>query len=174
MKLKRKKKAADGEAPAKGGKGNLVPAVVLALGLLGGGFLFGGKGNAPATAAPAPAPAEEEHPAEEPGPVVPIDPITLNLADQHYLKVGLALQLKAADETAAGGHSGGEADGEAMSEGETAKALDKAIALLTQQTMAQLSHPETRAQVKEQLGEQIGEVYDGEVTAVYFTEFVMQ
>jgi flagellar FliL protein len=174
MKLKKSKKPADGETP-KGGKGNLVPAVVLALGLVGGGFLFGGKGAAPAPAAAAPAAAEEEA-AEQHGPVVPVDPITLNLADEHYLKVGLALQLKAADEgeAASGDHSSGGTEEEPMAEGETAKALDAAISLLGQQTMAQLSNHEVRAQVKQQLAEQISEAYDGAVTGVYFTEFVMQ
>jgi flagellar FliL protein len=170
MKLKKPSKAAaDGKAP-RGGKGNLAPAVVVAVGLLGGGFLFGGKSAAPAPAAAAPAPVEEES-AEHGGPIVSIDPITLNLADDHYLKVGLALQLKAPEEES-GGHGGSEA--EPMAEGETAKALDQAISLLSQRTMAQLSNAESRAQVKEQLAELIGEAYDGQVTGVYFTEFVMQ
>jgi flagellar FliL protein len=168
MKLKKK---AEGDAPAEGksGKGNLVPAIVVAVGLLGGGYFFAGKSSAPAAeAAPVEVP-EAVH--EEEGPVVPIDPITVNLSDGHYLKVGLALQLAPAEEGDGGGHGGSE---EAMAEGDTAKALDQAIDVLGHHSMEELSDPAQRAAVKETLAETIREAYHGEVTDLYFTEFVMQ
>src|SRR4051812_15582508 len=65
----------------------LIPVVVLVLGLSVGGFLFmsGSKKSA-------------AHPSTTTttvalGQVVRIDPITLNLADGHVLKVGIALQM---------------------------------------------------------------------------------
>lgn len=128
--------------------------------------------GAPASAAaeestePAAAAAAEE--AEE-GPVAMIEPITLNLADGHYLKVGLALQT-VADPAAGGGHG----EGEALPEGATAKASDIAITRFGREEMAALADPEHRAQVKAELVAEISEAYHGTVTDVYFTEFVME
>jgi flagellar protein FliL len=182
MKLKKAGKdaapAAEGaEAPAaapKGGGNNLVPAVVLAIGLLGGGFFMGGKGGGDAAVAAPHEPASVEH-AEDNGhgPIQELDPITLNLADGHFLKVGIALQMAAVEE--AGGHGGGKAP-----EVPAAKALDLAISLLGSHTMDELAHPKARELVKKELSEQVAEAYhDPEghgpvVTKVYFTEFVMQ
>ncbi len=167
VKLK-KNKAEGSEEKTRGGRNNLVPAVVLAVGLLGGGFLFGGRTAAPAEADTAAAEAEAEvH--EEAGPVVPIDPITLNLADGHFLKVGIALQM-AVPEEGGGGHG----EEEVLPEGETAKALDAVIELLGRRTMEELSDPAARTEVKAALTERLAEAYHGEVTGVYLTEFVMQ
>jgi flagellar FliL protein len=71
------------EAPAKGRKKKLI-VILLVLLLAAGGaayfFLFSGSGKA---AAP------------EPGLVVRLDPVAVNLAGGGYLKVGVALQLTA-------------------------------------------------------------------------------
>ncbi len=160
----------DQPAPAATTKSNLVPAIVIAVGLLGGGFFMGGRGGAPAQASSeAPAQAEAAEVATD-GPVQNLEPITLNLADGRFLKVGLALQLAHAGE---GGHGGG---GELPS----AKALDLAITLLGSHTMDELASPEQRELVKKKLSDQVAKAYvDHEtheplVTKVYFTEFVMQ
>jgi len=176
----KRKKSPKGDAaakPAKGG-GKLMPAAVLAVGMLGGGFFMGGGNSAPAPVAAAPAAAEE--PAEEAhaaGPIVEAEPITVNLSDGHYLKVGLALQMAAPEGEAAaeggGGHGGGEAEAEPAA-GLTARALDEAIALFPHHSMEELTDLARRAEVKEHLAERIREVYTDEVTDVYFTEFVMQ
>ena len=160
-------------ATAKGGSNNLIPAVVLAIGLLGGGFFMGGKaGGSAAVAAPQPT---EQHAAEDEGhgPIQELETITLNLADGHFLKIGLALQMAASD--AEGGHGGGDAE-----EVPAAKALDIAISLLGSHTMDDLARPKERELVKKALSELVAEAYvDPEshepvVTKVYFTEFVMQ
>src|ERR671926_954229 len=75
--------AAEEDAPAKGGKKKLL--LVLAVLLLGGAgaayfFLFAGSGE------PAP---------PEPGEVVSLEPVAVNLAGGGYLKIGVALQLTA-------------------------------------------------------------------------------
>ena len=178
MKLKKAGKdaapAAEGaEAPAtttKGGGNNLIPAVVLAIGLLGGGFFMGGKGGDAAVAAPQP-PAEHAAEDDGHGPIQELEPVTLNLADGRFLKVGIALQLATSDEE--GGEEGGE-------ELPAAKALDIAITLLGSHTMEELAHPKERELVKKELSELVAEAYtdpetdDPVVTKVYFTEFVMQ
>jgi flagellar FliL protein len=105
--------------------------------------------------------AEEEHAEPQPGPVLTLDPITMNLADGRLLKVGLALQLPIEE-----GEHGGEFSG--------AVALDEAIAFLGEHTYDQLAAPEGRAQVKVELAERVAERYHGGVLDVYFTQFVMQ
>ena len=167
--------AADGApAPAHArGSNNLVPALVLAVGLIGGGYFFssGGGGDAAAATKPSEAAHSDQEAAEVAthGPVQNLEPITLNLADGHFLKVGIALQL--AD--AGGGHGAAE-------ELPSAKALDIAISLLGSYTMDDLKRSEDRELVKKKLSDQVAKAYvdplthDQMVTKVYFTEFVMQ
>ena len=187
MKLKRAgKEATPGggatDAPAKrGGQGNLIPAMIVAVGLLGGGFFMG---KSPAAPPAAQAHAEEKHGEEkkdhkaEPeakeeathGPVQNLEPITLNLADGHFLKIGLALQLAEAE---GGGHGAAE-------ELPSAKALDIAISLLGEHSMDDLASPKARELVKKELSKRVSAAYLDPVTheplvmKVYFTEFVMQ
>ena len=168
-----KKAKADGEETAPGGKKKLIivaalGAVLLAGGTGGGVFLLT-KGDTAAA-------AETAH--EEvltPGDVVTLDPISLNLADGHYLKIGLALQAVAAEGGGHGGSSG--PDG--------SKALDLAIQQFSGLSMADLSNPEQRQHYKEELEHKIVEAYteepaeEGEaahktVMGIYLTQFVMQ
>src|SRR3954454_297242 len=88
--------AADG-AGKKKGKSNMLPAVVVAAGLLGGGYFMSGGGGAkaePAGAAVAGASATTSTTEGANGEVVKLDPITMNLADGRFVKLGLGLQLK--------------------------------------------------------------------------------
>lgn len=152
-----------------GGKSSTVKAVGLAVGfaVLGavvGPKLLGGGGAAPAGA------AEDTTATTEAGPVVVLDAITLNLADGHLLQVGLALEL--APDAAAGGH--GEAPAEDDPTKGYAKALDAAIDVLGDQSMAALSAPGGREGAKAALAAVLGELYEGSVVGVYFHEFVMQ
>jgi flagellar FliL protein len=99
-----------------------------------------------------------------PGQVVDLEPLTLNLADGRFLKVGLSLQL------AAGSH-GGEAEGETFN---GAKARDAAIAVFGQRTYAQLLAPKGRDSARQALDAEVQRRYPDEVLGVYLTEFVMQ
>ena len=162
-----KKKDKDAGEPSGGGKSKTVPAVILAVALLGAGYMLGpGKSTA--------VPAAEAGPTTTTtilGPVAGLDAITLNLADGRYLKVAIALQLSAeAAEAGGGGHGGGEEDGSAH----WARALDAAISVLGERTYGDLSAPGGRAKAKEDLAHHIAELYHEEVVDVYFTEFVMQ
>ncbi|WP_121253508.1 flagellar basal body-associated FliL family protein [Nocardioides ferulae] len=101
-----------------------------------------------------PAPAEAE---PVPGEVITLEPIQINLAEGHYLKVGIALQLTAdADEL----------DG--------SKALDATIALFSGLPLDEVSLPKQRAELKDELGSHLEEAYHGDVMEVYYTEFVTQ
>ena len=102
---------------------------------------------APARAAAAESRRRAGTPSDEAthGPVQNLEPITLNLADGHFLKVGLALQLA-------------EVEGAATATGEElppAKALDIAITLLGSHTMDELASPKERELVKKELSNRV-------------------
>ncbi|MEP6854064.1 MAG: flagellar basal body-associated FliL family protein, partial [Pedococcus sp.] len=90
-------------------------------------------------------------------------PLTLNLADGRFLKVGLSLQTSA---ESAGGHGGEPLNG--------AKARDAAIGIFGQRTYAQLLAPKGREAARKALDTEVKHRYEGEVLKVYLTEFVMQ
>jgi flagellar FliL protein len=95
--------------------------------------------------------------APEPGEIVTLDSTQINLTGGHYLRLGLALQLTTAAH---------EIDG--------SKALDAAINLFSGRTVASISQPVRRDELKAKLVHQLDESYHGEVMDVYFTEFVTQ
>lgn len=173
----RKKKggdAVDGEAPAEGKKkGNLLPAVIIAVGLILGGKMMGGGGSA----ATVPTAVEATTTTTVPGPVVKIDPITLNMADGRFLRVGLGFQLSAehADSGGGGGHGAPAAEPDTSdAAGEYAKALDIAIDVLGGAHYQELVDPAGRDAKKHELVEKLKEAYHDAIEDVYFTEFVLQ
>lgn len=135
--------AGDEKAAPPKSKKNLILILVAVLAIGGGGYWFFLK------------PAPDGPP--KPGEVVKLDPIQVNLASAHYLRVGIALQLTA---------SAHEADG--------SKALDAAIALFSGLPMAEVNDPKERATLKKELEHQLAELYHEEVMGIYFTEFVTQ
>ena len=147
--------AAEAAAPEKKGKKKLVMTLVALLVVGGGAYWFFLK--------PAPAPKEPE-----PGEVVTMEPIQVNLAEGHYLKIGIALQLTEA--AAGGGHGGSSVDG--------SKALDLVISTFSQAQPGDVTG--ARDALKESLRHQIIEAYaDHEagtemVMDIYFTEYVTQ
>lgn len=149
----------DGETPTQGSKKKLLVIGFAVVALLIGGYVtVSGGGDADAAeAAEAP-----EAPAK--GAVVTLEPITLNLSDGRFLKVGLALQLVEGVPAPAAGDVAGFA----------APALDEAISLLGGLSYADLVAPGGRDAAKLALSERIGARYEGDVMGVYFTELVMQ
>jgi len=88
----------DKKGKRKSGKGKLLLVGVLLAGAAGGYFLKGGGTEEPAagaTATTAP---------PEPGTMIELEPLSLNLADDRYLRVGVAVQLVKGE---GGGHGGG-------------------------------------------------------------------
>ena len=172
---RKKKDDVAGDAPetgkkTKGGKGNLIPAVVVCVGLLGAGyFMSGGGGGKAAPAAAAGAEGGEAAAAGTtpttlaPGETVSTgDAITLNLSDGRFLKVAISLQL-------AKGVSA-----EHFTPAESAKALDAAISFLGSKSYAELAAPGARDAAKAELSKKIAGLYEKEVIGIYFTQFVMQ
>ncbi|MEV6600671.1 flagellar basal body-associated FliL family protein [Actinoplanes sp. NPDC051346] len=149
-------KDATAEAPKKKSK-KLLMIIVLAVVLLGGGgagayFMFF-KGDA--------AEAKEE-PVK--GAVITIEnPLTINLAEGHYLKMGFALQMTE------------EAGEEEIS---TAQAINLAIDQYTGLKIGELETDKGRETAKAELLEKIEKAYNVEdkhlVMGIYFTSFVTQ
>lgn len=94
----------------------------------------------------------------EPGAIMPLDPTQINLAEGHYLRIGIALQLTV--------DAGASVDG--------SKALDTTIDLFSGKSLTQVSEPAQRRALKKRLTNELSDVYDGDVMGVYFTEFVTQ
>jgi flagellar FliL protein len=157
------KKKADGDE-AKGGKGKtLAMGAVLAVGLLGGlkGFVLSGDKAAAA-------PGVSTTTTTKPGPIVTLDPITVNIAGDRFLKIGLGLQLsgKLAGQPAP-------KDSNDPTKG-FARALDLTIETFGGHTYDSLVTPAGRTVAKEELIKKLEAAYPEEVEGVYFTDFVMQ
>ncbi|MBB2899641.1 flagellar FliL protein [Kineococcus radiotolerans] len=169
---KKDKTAGDGEAKPGGAKKLIVigaAAAVLLAGGTGAGVFMLTKGDTAAAAEATPTPTLT------PGDVTALDPISVNLADGHYLKIGVGLQAVAAAD--AGGHGGGSTalDG--------SKAYDLIISEFSNLSMADLANAEQRNHHKDLLQEKIIHAYmthdeEGKETqgvmGIYLTSFVMQ
>ena len=97
-------------------------------------------------------------PKPKPGAVVKLDPITVNLAAGHFLKLGLSLQASA--------DAGEDVSG--------AKALDAAIGLFSGRTVESLAKSDGREKAKTALIKEVADRYEDKVYDIYFTDFVMQ
>jgi flagellar protein FliL len=125
----------------------IVLAAVLLLGAAGGAYLLFKPTKA------------EAKPAPTPGIVVVLDAQTINLADGHYLKLKMSLQLTV------------DAGAEAV---DGSRALDLAIDQYSGLPMAQLFSNGFREQTKADLLAKVEKAYEDKVMAIYFTNFVIQ
>jgi len=167
------------KAKRAGGRSNLIPALVVAAGLVGGGALVGKQvhGSASAQAA-APAVTQPGDPvdckawdareAPKAGAVVKLDPISINLEDdrsggQHYAKVGIALQL--ADSVDAKKFT---------DENQAYRALDVVNSVIANRSVEEFGTPQARQAIKTKITDQVRPLYDCGVLEVLFTDFVMQ
>jgi flagellar FliL protein len=132
------------EAPHRSRKKLLLVVLVLLVAAAGAGYWFVLR---PAPDAP-----------PEPGAVMKLDAIQVNLAQGHYLRVGIALQ----------------ASKDAAADLDGSKALDTTIALFSGQDMDRLQQTPYRNRLKQTLERRLDKEYDGEVIGVYFTDFVTQ
>ena len=141
-------------------KGGLLPAIVVAVALLGGGAmaggLIGGGGGDAAAAAPTPEPTETAPP--ELGVITELDSLTLNLTDDHFLKLGVAIEWSE----------------EVAEEPPTAPVNDIVIARFGSFASDDLASVDQRNTSKEALLEDLAAVYGEDIVRIYYTEFVMQ
>ena len=91
----------------------------------------------------------------------------VNLAEGHYLRIGIGMQLtkKAATDTSEGGTDAGV---------DTSKALDALISVYSGLPIEQVDQATTREQLKQKLADDLKQIYNGDVVGVYYTEFVTQ
>ena len=129
------------EKPKKSKKKLVIILLVVLLGAGGGWFELRPQKAGPPT----------------PGTVLPLDSIQINLSGEHYLRIGIALQLV---------NGSKEADG--------SKALDATINEFTGRSIEDMTDPAKRTRMKKELTRTLTELYDKEVMGVYFTEFVTQ
>lgn len=157
--------------PAKAGKSRLLIAGVLCVAIAGGGFVIGGRMSGGAEAEVVVEEAEEVEPviAE----IVDLEPINVNLAAGHYLRVAVSLGLSAHDEEEGGGGGHGK-DAEAESSFATAPASDLVVGTFSGRAMEELSTHEGRESARHDLLEGLEQYYGHSVITVLFTEFVMQ
>jgi flagellar FliL protein len=140
--------AEDAKAKGGGGKKKLIVLVLVAVIAVAAAYLLVLKPKA--KPGPPPKPVA--------GAVVKLDPITINLAGGHFLKLGLSLQATA--------DAGEEVSG--------AKALDAAIDLFSGRTIEDLAKRDGREKAKQALIDEVAELYEHKVYDIYFTDFVMQ
>jgi flagellar FliL protein len=141
----------DDEVPVKKSKKKLIIIGVLVLVVLFAGYYFtiGSK-------KPKPGPPQE-------GAVVAVDPMTVNLTDGHFLKVGIGLQLIKGAKLP---------DGEA--ELDTSKAASALIDEYSNRSMASLSSNTARTDTVKQLVAKLKKDYPKVIMNAYLTSFVMQ
>ena len=120
----------DAGTGGSGGKTKLIVVVVI-VAVLAAGYFLGMKGKA--TAQPGAGAAGGPPTTLAPGEILDLEPITLNLSDGRFLKVGISLQLA----------KGSSAD---KMKTESAKALDAAIGLLSAKSYNDLVAPGGRDQ----------------------------
>lgn len=161
------KKAKKGKGKKeKGGRSNLVPAIVLALGIAAGGWFMGGSSGSDAAATT----ETTEEPAIVEGPLLSVEPMTVNLAAGQYLRLGVSFQMTDAYEDAVEGEHGGEE----FAHHDASRVQDLLISTLGGRSAADLGDAAGRSEVKEELLHAVDEVFDGAVMEIYFTEFVIQ
>jgi flagellar protein FliL len=138
------------EAPPRRRRGVLVVvALVAVLAVAAAAFVLRPWDGAPAEAADAP---------PELGLVIPVDPISVNLTEGHYLRLGFSIQLTK----------------DATAEFQVARALDIAIAVYSGRDAAEVNDPVRREELKTELVRQLSETFEGQVVDVYLTDYVTQ
>jgi flagellar FliL protein len=135
-------KAAE-EPKEKKSKKKLIIILVAVIALAGGAYMFVLK---PKPTGP-----------PIPGNVVKLDPIQINLASSHYLRLTMALQMV---------QGAPDADG--------SKAADAAINIFSGLPMSEVNQTSERLALKKVLEKKLGTLYDKQVMGVYFAEFVTQ
>lgn len=123
---------------------------VLVAGIVAGAayFLLVLKGDSGEPAAP---------PEPVAGEMVAIESLNVNLADGRYLRIGLGVQLT-----------------DKAHEFDPTKAKDAVIALFSGRPVGEVTSAEGRVQLKGELTATLSELYEGDVMAVYLTDFVTQ
>lgn len=142
-------------APTQKRRSNLVPALVLAVGMVGAAFLL----------KPAPGGAAAEDTTTTTvaaGPVVPIEPMTLNLSDGRLIRIGLAIELTEAADAA-----------KFEEHGSTNLLKDLVIFEVARLSPERVGSPEGLDELKATLSQGAHELYGEEFHGLYLTDLVV-
>jgi flagellar protein FliL len=154
----------------KSGRSNLVPAIVLAIGVAAAGYFMGSGGTS--AEAVAPAGAETIEAAPVPGEFVEVEPMTLNLDGGRFLRVGVSFLTVEGFEAIDGDPHKGEPA--RFYPEHASKLRDQLIAMFGGREVSTLLGAEGLEAAKTELLERANVVLDDQVLEVYFVEFVMQ
>lgn len=152
----------------KSGRSNLLPALVLAAGIAAAGYFVGAPGGdagAETDAATGEAAAEEV----EPGVVVELEPMTLNLDGGRFLRVGVAVLTTSEFESFA--------DDEGtmrLTPDHGSQLRDQLIAMFAGRQISELTGSDNLEDTKAELLDRANQVLDDQALEVYLTEFVTQ
>lgn len=166
----------------------LVTVLLIAAGMFLGKMLFGGsgteQGSAPdptATSNPSPEEAVDDQVPESPPrsvatvvelpapeAVESLAPLSLNLADGHYMRIGLSVGLVAVEDK-----DGNEIDA-VLEPALAAELTDSLITHISGRPVADFATAEDRDVLRDELLESFHQLSSGSVVEVYFTEFVTQ
>ena len=147
------------------GSKRMIVVIALCVVIAGAGFVLGGRMTGSGTVVPEEAVAEAPEPTIDV--IVELEPLNVNLADGHYLRLAIAIGLTGHAE--GGGH--GSEDEPPI---ETAPASDLVLTTFAGRQMSQLATPEGREQARSDLHAGLVGFYGEDVVTVLFTEFVMQ
>jgi flagellar protein FliL len=177
--MAKKKKAEEGseeESTEKSGGGKMMPAAMISIALVAAGYFVGGRGGGDAATTTVTSIVEVEKEEPHVGDIIDLEPVNVNLAGGHYLRVAISIGMAAhEEETAEGGDSGhGAKEEKTVTTEPTAPAADLVLSTFSGKTVEELSTLEGRIQARESLHEGLKEFYGEEVLTVFFTEFVMQ
>lgn len=151
---------------AKKGRSNLLPALVLAGGIAAAGYFVGGPGASADADPQASEPEVEQH---EPGEVIELEPMTVNLDGGRFLRVGVA--VLATEEFDGSVDDGGTAR---FTPEHESRLRDQLIAMFAGRELGSLSGAENLETIKVELLERTDTVLDGHAIEIYLTEFVTQ
>lgn len=173
-------KKSDNSAAESGGSKRLIVIVVMCVVIAGAGFVLGGRlsGGGAAESAEAVEEPTEELPKTKIDEIVELEPLNVNLAGGHYLRVAVAIALhhdeEHAEESGGGGGHGGGGDDEDAPSIATAPASDLVLTTFAGRDMQELATPEGREAARHDLHEGLVAFYGESIITVLFTEFVMQ
>jgi flagellar FliL protein len=174
-KKKQAEEAPDEEAGEKKGGSKMMPAAMISIALVAAGYFVGGRGGggtAATTTVTSVVTVEKEEPEVET--IIDLEPVNVNLAGGHYLRVAISIGMAAKhDGEEAKADSHGSKDKTVTTE-PTAPAADLVLSTFSGKTIEELSTLEGRIAAREMLYEGLKEFYGEEVVTVFFTEFVMQ
>lgn len=176
--MAKKKKAEEGseeESTEKSGGGKMMPAAMISIALVAAGYFVGGRGGGDVATTTVTSIVEVEKEEPEVHHIIDLEPVNVNLAGGHYLRVAISIGMAAAEaKEGEAADSHGAKDDKTVTTEPTAPAADLVLSTFSGKTVEELSTLEGRVQAREALHEGLKEFYGEEVLTVFFTEFVMQ